>query len=69
MSVANEIRCTGHPIKVPAAVIIGGETTVKLPPSVHGLGGRNQALALQAALLLGNFEEDSHGEIVVLSGG
>ena len=38
-------------VKLPVALIAGGETTVKLP-SNPGKGGRNQELALSAALLL-----------------
>ncbi|KAI2502566.1 MOFRL family [Fragilaria crotonensis] len=34
----------------PAALIAGGETTVTLPPNNSGKGGRNQELALAAAL-------------------
>lgn len=36
----------------PVALILGGETTVSLPPDCSGKGGRNQELALQAALLM-----------------
>ncbi|GAX22322.1 hypothetical protein FisN_3Hh472 [Fistulifera solaris] len=36
----------------PVALILGGETTVSLPPQCTGKGGRNQELALQAAVLL-----------------
>lgn len=36
---------------LPVAIIAGGETTVTLPPE-HGLGGRNQELALAAAIEL-----------------
>jgi len=37
-------------VSVPAALIAGGETTVTLPPGCQGKGGRNQELALSAAL-------------------
>jgi glycerate 2-kinase len=42
---------SAHPMvrKLPAALILGGETTVTLPPDCTGKGGRNQELALQAA--------------------
>jgi glycerate 2-kinase len=33
-------------------LIYGGETTVKIPPNCNGLGGRNQELALAAAIEL-----------------
>jgi glycerate 2-kinase len=36
--------------QLPAALILGGETTVTLPPDCAGKGGRNQELALQAAM-------------------
>jgi glycerate 2-kinase len=36
--------------KRPAALIAGGETTVTLPPTNTGKGGRNQELAIAAAL-------------------
>ena len=37
---------------LPVALIAGGETTVSLPPDNTGKGGRNQELALSAALRL-----------------
>jgi len=49
-SIANEIAVTGNPIARPAAVVIGGETTVAVKG--EGMGGRNQELALSAALKL-----------------
>ena len=47
-SVIKEIQSTGTPIKKPACVLLGGETTVKIQGS--GEGGRNQELALAVAL-------------------
>jgi glycerate 2-kinase len=43
---------SAHPMvrTLPAALILGGETTVTLPPDCAGKGGRNQELALQAAM-------------------
>ena len=38
--------------KKPIALIAGGETTVTIPPNSTGRGGRNQELALTAALAL-----------------
>jgi glycerate-2-kinase len=35
---------------LPAALILGGETTVTLPPDCQGVGGRNQELGLQGAV-------------------
>jgi hydroxypyruvate reductase len=47
-AIARELARTGHPIRPPACVITGGETTVTLKGD--GLGGRNQELVLSAAL-------------------
>ena len=38
--------------KLPAAIVAGGETTVTIPPASTGKGGRNQELALAAAVAL-----------------
>lgn len=46
-----EIRAHGTPIRAPACLILGGETTVTLGQD-PGQGGRNQELALAAALAL-----------------
>jgi len=51
-SIANEIEVSGNPLRKPAAVVIGGETTVRVVGK--GLGGRNQEVALAAALHLKN---------------
>ncbi len=47
-AIAREIAVSGQPIARPACVIAGGETTVTLRGD--GRGGRNQELALAAAL-------------------
>jgi hydroxypyruvate reductase len=47
-AIAREIDATGRPIARPACVIAGGETTVSVRGG--GTGGRNQELALSAAL-------------------
>jgi hydroxypyruvate reductase len=47
-AIASEIRRTGRPVKPPACVITGGETTVTLRGK--GLGGRNQEFVLAAAI-------------------
>jgi glycerate-2-kinase len=47
-AVAREIASSGNPTTPPAAIVAGGETTVKVKGS--GRGGRNQELALSAAL-------------------
>jgi hydroxypyruvate reductase len=62
-AVAKEILASGQPLRVPACVISGGETTVTLRG--HGLGGRNQEFCLAAALDL----MDLPPRVVVLSGG
>jgi len=49
-SIARQIADTGQPLARPACIIAGGETTVTLRG--QGRGGRNQELALGAALLL-----------------
>ena len=47
-AMAREVACYGQPIKPPACLISGGETTVTIKGT--GLGGRNQEFALAAAL-------------------
>lgn len=61
-AVAKEILTTGNPVRRPACVLSGGETTV----TVHGngSGGRNQEFALAAAA-----EIDGVEGAVILSGG
>ena len=49
-SIANEIQISTNPVPTPAAVLIGGETTVKV--TGKGIGGRNQELVLAATLKL-----------------
>lgn len=61
-SVASEIRCAGDPVKPPACLITGGETTVTVRG--NGLGGRNQEMALAAATKIDGMED-----VVFLSGG
>ncbi len=47
-AIAREIHATGNPLKPPACIISGGETTVTIRGS--GKGGRNQEFALAAAM-------------------
>jgi hydroxypyruvate reductase len=61
-AIAKEVRSSGHPIRPPACILFGGETTVTLRGD--GRGGRSQEFALAAALAL---EGEDH--IVILSGG
>lgn len=49
-SITFDIIRRGMPVKPPAAIVIGGETSVSVKG--HGLGGRNQELALSWALEL-----------------
>jgi glycerate-2-kinase len=46
-SIAREVSVSGNPVKKPAGIVAGGETTVTV--TGRGLGGRNQELALAAA--------------------
>jgi glycerate 2-kinase len=62
-AVAREILASGQPLRAPACVISGGETTVTIRG--QGLGGRNQEFCLAAALDL----TDLPPRVVVLSGG
>lgn len=52
--VAREILATDNPVVRPACLITGGETTVTVRG--EGLGGRNQELALAAALAIEGLE-------------
>jgi glycerate 2-kinase len=61
-AIAKEIRATGRPVKPPACVISGGETTVTIRGK--GLGGRNQEFALAAALDIAGLKN-----VVILSAG
>lgn len=61
-AIAKEVAWSGWPVRPPACIISGGETTVTVRGS--GLGGRNQEFALAAALDLAGTSG-----IVVLSGG
>jgi hydroxypyruvate reductase len=49
-SVLKEIKNSGNPLKPPACVLMGGETTLKV--AGKGLGGRNQEFALSLAAAL-----------------
>jgi glycerate-2-kinase len=46
--IAKEIQQSGNPVRAPACIISGGETTVRVVGS--GKGGRNQELALSFAI-------------------
>lgn len=49
-ALAKDLARHGHPLRPPACLVLGGETTVTLRGS--GRGGRNQELALAAAIAL-----------------
>jgi glycerate 2-kinase len=59
-SMAREIVASGNPVSKPAALVAGGETTVTVMGK--GKGGRNQEIALGAALKIGKM-----GGVVVAS--
>jgi hydroxypyruvate reductase len=61
-AIAKEIAQTNRPVARPACIIAGGETTVTVRGK--GKGGRNQELALAAAIEIAGMEN-----MVVLSGG
>lgn len=61
-AIAREVRRSGQPVKPPACIISGGETTVTLKRG--GLGGRNQEFVLAAVLDIAGLPET-----VILSGG
>ncbi len=62
VAIAKEIAQTNRPVARPACIIAGGETTVTVRGK--GKGGRNQELALAAAIEIAGM-----GNMVVLSGG
>jgi len=53
-SMAKEIVASGNPISKPAGIVAGGETTVTVVGK--GKGGRNQEIALAAALKISNLD-------------
>jgi hydroxypyruvate reductase len=54
-AIAKEILHSGHPLPRPACVVAGGETTVTIRG--EGKGGRNQELALSAAIQLDGLDQ------------
>src|SRR5207247_1081383 len=61
-AIAREIAQTGHPLKPPACIITGGETTVSIKG--EGRGGRNQEFVLAAAIDIAGLDR-----VVVFSAG
>jgi hydroxypyruvate reductase len=55
-SIAIEVAKRGRPVSAPACILAGGETTVTIRGG--GMGGRNQELALAAALRISNAERN-----------
>jgi len=53
-STAKEIVASGNPVPKPAGIVVGGETTVTVVGK--GKGGRNQEIALGAALKIGSLD-------------
>ncbi|RLB60508.1 MAG: glycerate kinase [Deltaproteobacteria bacterium] len=62
IAIAREMQKHGFPIKTPACLLSGGETTVKIKGT--GKGGRNQEFVLAAAIKMVGMDN-----LVVLSGG
>jgi glycerate 2-kinase len=63
-AIASEVYVRDRPIAKPACIISGGETTVTIRGK--GLGGRNQELALAAAMDIAGWWTD---DVVILSAG
>jgi hydroxypyruvate reductase len=61
-AVGQEILSSGHPLKPPACILMGGETTVTLQG--EGRGGRNQEFVLAGAIAL-----DGTDRVALLAGG
>lgn len=64
-ALGREIAAHGHPLAAPACLLLGGETTVTL--TGQGRGGRNQELALAAALALARMPEGQRIVIAALA--
>lgn len=65
VALAREVVAHGRPVAPPACLILGGETTVTLRG--HGTGGRNQELALAAALALDRLSEKDRIVVAALA--
>ncbi len=63
-AIARQIRMHGEPVRPPACVISGGETTVTMSNGSSGKGGRNQEFTLAAALDISGLED-----MLILSAG
>lgn len=60
--ILSEVRLSGHPVRCPACILSGGETTVTVKGD--GKGGRNQEFALSAAI-----EIEGLSGLLILSAG
>jgi len=54
-ALAQEIAASGNPLQSPVGIMVGGETTVTVTGG--GRGGRNQEIALGAALKIGGLDD------------
>ena len=54
-ALAQEIAASGNPLQPPVGIVVGGETTVTVTGG--GRGGRNQEIALSAALKIGGLDD------------
>ena len=61
-AIVKEIHASGRPVRAPACILSGGETTVTVRGG--GLGGRNQEFVLAAAIAL-----EGCGPVTIFSGG
>ncbi len=50
--ISRSVRTHGHPVKAPALLLSGGETTVTIGPEGYGKGGRNTEFLLALAVAL-----------------
>ncbi|MFL5282040.1 MAG: glycerate kinase [Rhodopila sp.] len=51
--IAQSVRAHGHPLRPPAVLLSGGETTVTMSANATGKGGRNTTFLLGLAIALG----------------
>ena len=65
-ALAKEVVASGQPLSPPACLILGGETTVTLGEQ-PGRGGRNQALALAAALEIDGEQTSGLDNVTIVS--
>jgi len=56
---AREVRESGNPVEMPAAIVSGGETVVTFKEDGDGKGGPNQEVALSFALHAAGLEEST----------